>query len=90
MLLAIDVGNSNTVMGLFQLSTEGAPASVVADWRITTPHKQTPDELGVLLQTLFAMRNVKMEDVHGLSSRVSRPVCRCLPIIPARLEQTAL
>jgi type III pantothenate kinase len=67
MLLAIDVGNSNTVMGLFQLASESGPASLVADWRITTPHKQTPDELGVLLQTLFTMRNVKLEDVNGVA-----------------------
>ena len=67
MLLAIDVGNSNTVMGLFQLSSESAPASIITDWRITTPHRQTPDELGVLLQTLFAMRSLKMEDVTGVA-----------------------
>jgi len=67
MLLAIDVGNSNTVMGLFQPATENAPALLVADWRITTPHKQTPDELAVLLQTLFTMRNLRMEDVNGVA-----------------------
>jgi type III pantothenate kinase len=67
MLLAIDVGNSNTVMGLFQVASENTPASVIADWRITTPHKQTPDELGVLLQTLFAMRGFKMADVNGVA-----------------------
>jgi type III pantothenate kinase len=67
MLLAIDVGNSNTVMGLFQPATDAGPASLLADWRITTPHKQTPDELGVLLQTLFTMRNMKMEDVQGVA-----------------------
>lgn len=67
MLLAIDVGNSNTVMGLFQVTSETGPASAVADWRITTPHRQTPDELGVLLQTLFTMRGFKMEDVDGVA-----------------------
>jgi type III pantothenate kinase len=67
MLLAIDVGNSNTVMGLFQPSDENGPAPIVADWRITTPHRQTPDELGVLLQTLFAMRGLKMEEVNGVA-----------------------
>ena len=67
MLLAIDVGNSNTVMGLFQLASDSGPASLIADWRITTPHKQTPDELAVLLQTLFAMRHIKMDDVNGVA-----------------------
>lgn len=67
MLLAIDVGNSNTVMGLFQPTAENGPVPIVADWRITTPHRQTPDELGVLLQTLFAMRGLKMEEVNGVA-----------------------
>lgn len=95
MLLAIDVGNSNTVMGLFQLASESGPASVIADWRITTPHKQTPDELGVLLQTLFAMRGLKMEDVVGvaISSVVPpldsslRKVCEtCFKVRPLFIE----
>lgn len=67
MLLTIDVGNSNTVMGLFRLASETETGSLLADWRITTPHKQTPDELAVLLQTLFTMRNIKTEDVHGVA-----------------------
>ena len=67
MLLALDIGNSNTVLGMFRLATEGAAAAQVADWRITTPYKQTPDELGVLLQTLFTMRGFKMSDVTGVA-----------------------
>ena len=60
MLLALDVGNSNTVLGMFRLATESAPAAQVADWRVTTPYKQTADEVGVLLQTLFTMRGFKL------------------------------
>jgi len=67
MLLALDVGNSNTVLGLFQLAAEGQPAKLIADWRITTPYKQTPDELGVLFQTLFAMRGIKSDVVTGVA-----------------------
>lgn len=79
MLLAIDVGNSNTVMGLFESPAEHGPAAIVADWRITTPHKRTPDELGVLLQTLFAMRGIRMEDVHGVAiASVVPPLDACL------------
>lgn len=95
MLLAIDVGNSNTVMGLFEPSSENSGGSVVADWRITTPHRQTPDELGVLLQTLFAMRGIKMGDVNGvaISSVVPpldaslRKVCEtCFKVRPLFIE----
>jgi type III pantothenate kinase len=35
MLLVLDVGNTNTVLGLFKLS-ESAPAELLANWRITT------------------------------------------------------
>jgi type III pantothenate kinase len=67
MLLALDVGNSNTVIGLFRPAMNGIPATLAADWRITTPYKQTPDELGVLLQTLFAMRGMQIESVTGVA-----------------------
>jgi type III pantothenate kinase len=48
MLLAIDVGNTHTVLGLF----EGE--SVRAHWRVATRKDATPDEVGVLLRELFA------------------------------------
>jgi type III pantothenate kinase len=40
---------------------------MVADWRVTTPHKQTADELGVLFQALFSMRGIKPEIVTGVA-----------------------
>lgn len=67
MLLALDVGNSNTVLGLFAPATESEAAHLVADWRITTPYKQTADELGVLFQTLFAMRQLSPSIVTGIA-----------------------
>lgn len=50
MLLAIDVGNSHTVVGLYDGS------SLVDHWRIATVAGRTDDELGVLLHGLFAVR----------------------------------
>lgn len=67
MLLAIDVGNSNTVMGLFRPASEEGPAGLVADWRITTPHRQTPDEFAVLLQTLFSMKGIQPSAITGVA-----------------------
>jgi type III pantothenate kinase len=67
MLLALDVGNSNTVFCLFAPATGAEPARMVADWRVTTPHKQTADELGVLFQALFSMRGLKAEIVTGIA-----------------------
>ena len=67
MLLALDVGNSNTVLGLFAPATATEPARMIADWRITTPYKQTSDELGVLFQTLFNMRGLEPGIVTGVA-----------------------
>ena len=72
MLLALDVGNTNTVMGLFRLSKESdAPSSggeMVADWRISTPpSRQTTDEFGVLLQNLFALKGLEIAIVEGIA-----------------------
>lgn len=48
MLLAIDVGNTNTVLGAF----EGT--HLRHHWRIETSHTRTSDEYGILLLQLFA------------------------------------
>jgi type III pantothenate kinase len=67
MLLAIDIGNSNTVLGLYTVASETEPSRLVADWRITTPHSQTVDELGVLFQSLFRMRGLAHDCVTGIA-----------------------
>ena len=75
MLLALDVGNSNTVLGLFRPASDGVAATLVADWRITTPFQQTPDELSVLLQTLFNLHGFKPDCVTGVAvSSVVPPI----------------
>ncbi|HEY4242606.1 MAG TPA: type III pantothenate kinase [Kofleriaceae bacterium] len=48
-LLAVDVGNTNTVLGVF---VEG---ELVAHWRIQTVAARTSDEYAVLLKTLLSM-----------------------------------
>jgi type III pantothenate kinase len=67
MLLALDVGNSNTVICLFAPATATEPSRMVADWRITTPLRQTADELGILFQSLFAMRGLAPDIVTGIA-----------------------
>jgi type III pantothenate kinase len=83
MLLAFDVGNSNTVLGLFAPATETEPARLAADWRITTPYKQTADELGVLLQTLFTMRGLTLDVVTGVA------ISSVVPPLDATLRRAA-
>jgi len=66
MLLAIDVGNTNTVLGLYRLATPEAPAVLLADWRITTHRNPTIDELGVLFRHLFALRSLDIAQITGI------------------------
>ncbi|MGP8258355.1 MAG: type III pantothenate kinase [Acidobacteriaceae bacterium] len=66
MLLAIDVGNTNTVLGLYRLATPEAPAALLADWRITTHRNPTIDELGVLFRDLFALRSLDIAQITGI------------------------
>lgn len=70
MLLAIDVGNSNTVLGLYKPVADSIPlhfeAELVAHWRITTPDARTADEFGVLLRALFETGELVLSDVTGV------------------------
>jgi type III pantothenate kinase len=59
-LLAIDIGNTNIVLGLYegeQLATQ---------WRIATDHARMPDEYAVLLQNLFAYGGQDPDSVQGI------------------------
>jgi len=67
MLLALDVGNTNTVIGLYRLATPTAPATLVADWRITTHRHPTVDEIGMTFRDLFSLRSLSIADVTGVA-----------------------
>ena len=62
MLLTLDVGNTNTVLGLYRLSSE----ELVTSWRISTLRSQTVDEYGVLLLNLFSMRKIEATEVTAI------------------------
>jgi type III pantothenate kinase len=65
MLLALDVGNTNTVLGLYRSDAEGT-AEMVANWRVTTHLTQTADEYGVLFLNLFAMQHLDVKEVEAI------------------------
>jgi type III pantothenate kinase len=80
MLLALDVGNTNTVLGLYSIDT-GSNASVadsaklIAHWRVSTHRTQTADEYGVLFTNLFNMHGLSTSQVqHIIISSVVPPV----------------
>jgi len=69
MLLTIDVGNTNTVLGVFR------GVDLIANWRLTTAREQTVDEYGVLTRNLFALAGLDRNDITGvIISSVVPPV----------------
>jgi len=60
MLLAIDVGNTNIVIGVFR------GATLVHSWRLTTIRERTSDELGILITTLCERHEVRQADIAGI------------------------
>src|SRR6201993_4035649 len=76
MLLVIDVGNTNTVLGVFARVAKVHPAGekdetpryerLVANWRVATPRTSTVDEYGVLFRNLFSMAGLESEGIHGI------------------------
>ena len=66
MLLAVDVGNTNLVLGLYRLDTGGGEPETVADWRVTTPASHTADEFGLLMTSLFSLRGLDLNVVDGI------------------------
>src|SRR5580692_3497853 len=69
MLLVLDVGNTNTVLGVFEKTPTAASAKherLVANWRVATIATQTVDEYGVLFRNLFAMDNLEVKSIRGI------------------------
>ena len=75
MLLAIDVGNTNTVLGLYRLATPEVPADFAHCWRMTTPLHQTADELRASIGSLLSLDKVALDEITGVAvSSVVPPV----------------
>jgi len=69
MLLVLDVGNTNTVLGVFAKSearTTPDYDKLLANWRVTTLRAQTVDEYGVLFRNLFSMQGLEPKEIHGI------------------------
>jgi len=76
MLLVIDVGNTNTVLGVFDRGDTVPPDSdsedvlryerLVANWRVATSRTSTVDEYGVLFRNLFSMAGLESKGIRGI------------------------
>jgi len=59
MLLAVDIGNSHTVLGIFK------GERLVHDWRIKTDRKCTADEISSKLHVLFSIKEISFDMLNG-------------------------
>lgn len=78
MLLAIDVGNTNTVLGAFD------GVKLRHHWRVETSHTRTSDEYGILLRQLFAAEGADHTKVEAVV------VSSVVPPLAFTLEQMCL
>jgi type III pantothenate kinase len=60
MLLVIDVGNTNTVLGVYDREV------LVDHWRIATEKGKTADEWGIMFRDLFQFDQINIQDFEGL------------------------
>jgi pantothenate kinase type III len=67
MLLTIDVGNTHTVLGLFD------GEDIVEHWRISTDARRTADELAVLIRS--SVTSWGTASTASRSARPCRPCC---------------
>ncbi len=78
MLLVIDIGNTNTVLGVFDGNR------LAADWRLETKQRQTADEYGILARNLFALAEMEVSKIQHIV------IASVVPPLNSVLEQMAL
>src|SRR5437868_7061336 len=61
MLLVIDIGNTNTSLGVFDGET------LVAHWRLTTARSRTVDEWGVHARNLFSLAELDVTSIDAIA-----------------------
>jgi len=86
MLLTIDVGNTNTVLGVYR------GKELAAHWRLTTARDQTVDEYGILTRNLLSLAGIVPQGIDGvIISSVVPPLNGILAETSQRyFERTAL
>ena len=60
MLLALDIGNTNTTIGVFR------DAELIMDFRLTTNINQTMDEYGILVRNLLSLQGIDYREVKNI------------------------
>ena len=84
MLLVLDVGNTNTVMGIFD------GEELIRHWRLTS-RKQTADEVGFMVLGLLGSSGISKESIEASVYAVSSlRLTRCSWRIDKYIECRAL
>ena len=60
MLLVVDIGNSNIVLGTYENK------ELKRHWRISTDRQRTGDEYGMLINNLFNFHQLRLEDIEAI------------------------
>ncbi|MBO5245617.1 MAG: type III pantothenate kinase, partial [Selenomonadales bacterium] len=60
MLLVVDIGNSNIVLGTYENK------ELQRHWRISTDRQRTGDEYGMLINNLFNYHKMSIEDIEAI------------------------
>jgi type III pantothenate kinase len=68
MLLAVDVGNTQTVFGVFD------GEALIRTWRVATEAQRTADEIGALLDRLLELSDLGYDEVDGVCLSSTVPV----------------
>jgi len=74
-LLTVDIGNTETVLGLFEGN------SLTLHWRISSLRQRTTDELFILLSGLFTSSGIKAEDIKGAI------ICSVVPPVDKKIKE---
>jgi len=79
MILVLDVGNTNIVLGVFK------EKKIIRSWRISTDRGKTADEYGIQIRVLFDYSNIRHEDIEAVViSSVVPPVTPALEEMSVR------
>jgi len=74
-LLAIDIGNTNVTMGVFN------GEDLLATWRMATDSRKLPDEYGLLIKNLLPLKQVDPKEVHSIA------ICSVVPPLTQVFEE---
>lgn len=77
MLLAIDIGNTNVVLGVFDKE------KLVENWRVGTDTQITPDEYAMIFKDLFGFVGLEFKQITGVIISTVVP-----PLLPVMIEMS--